>query len=292
MNKEKVYEQVTAKILAGLETAGSWQSMIVGGSLPKSIEGHPYQGINYMMLKVEQMEKEYKTPIWGTFRAIRKHGGIVRKGQKGTIIVFWKLMDYKDRENPGEIKQIPFLRYSFVFNADQVDWHDETGRKMIEELTVDKDNEFQTSAEEIVDGWDDKPEIKIVSMSQAPSYSPHHDRVTMPEITQFVGTDYYYKSLFHELVHSTGHENRLNRGLTTDFGSEQYSREELVAELGAAFLSEQAELNINMENSAAYIRGWKENLEANTDWIVWAAARAGKAANMILENQKVREEVA
>jgi len=291
MKKEEIYQRVTEKITAALEEAGSWQSMVTGnGSVPLSIAGYGYHGINYLSLMAEAVEKKYASNVWGTFRAMGNYGGYVRKGEKGTPIIFWKLMEVHDRES-GEAKQIPFLRYSYVFNAGQVEWQTDAGPKRIAELEPISSNETIRQAEEIVEGWEDCPEIVNSKLRSHASYVPSIDIVNMPELGMFASSDYYYLALFHELVHSTGHESRLDRGLTTEFGNHDYSKEELVAELGAAFLSHFAKLDVDIKHSAAYIKGWKRRLEANTDWIVWAAGRASKAANMILENQKVSREV-
>ncbi|MCX6272219.1 MAG: zincin-like metallopeptidase domain-containing protein [Bacteroidetes bacterium] len=281
MKTNEIYSKVTEKIIANLQTAGSWQAL---WEMPRpvSLLGYFYNGINFFNLACA----EHSTPVWGTFQQIRQNGGHVKKGEAGSIVVFWKPMKDIDPITLEE-KMRYLLRYYYVFNAYQCEF-DELGLKKVAELSqlVDKQENSNTrNAEEIIAHMSQCPAILHPTLIDFPHYNITLDTVNMPKQDWYSSLDQYYTTLFHELVHSTGHPSRLNRfstGAHSSFGKEEYSKEELVAELGASFLAEVAGLKLNVENAAAYIRSWSEKLRDNTSWIVWAAARAEKAANFIL----------
>jgi len=204
-------------------------------------------------------------------------GGSVRNGEKSCPVIFWKQMTIDDRES-GEPQKIPLLRYYHVFNVVQCDG-----------LKIDSEPVEQTvngiiKPDEIVAHMPQRPEIKH-GMSRA-FYSPREDCVGLPVRERFERAEGYYATLFHELVHATGHESRLNRATLTEksgFGSNPYCKEELIAEMGAAFLCGQADIaERTIDNSAAYLRGWLEQLRNDKTLIVQAAAQAQKAADFIL----------
>lgn len=222
------------------------------------------------------MAMSYESPYWLTFRQAIQFGGSVRKGEKSCPVVFWKQMDVTDKES-GEAQKIPLLRLYHVFNAAQCD-----GLQ-----TAPATGEIPiafTKPAEIVAKMPQPPVIKH-GMAKA-FYSPTEDCVGMPDRPRFESEASYFGTLFHELVHATGSEKRLNRASIAErngFGSDPYSKEELVAELGSTFLCGHAEIaERTIESSAAYIRGWLEKLQNDRTLIVHAAAQAQKAADFIL----------
>ncbi len=243
--------------------------------LPRNLITHqPYRGINVFLL----MSMSYESPHWLTFRQAIQLGGSVKKGEKACPVVFWKQTTIEDKES-HEPQTFPMLRLYHVFNVAQCE-----GLKSVTDpaqvpMTV-------TSAAEIVAGMPHPPIIKH-GMSRA-YYSPSDDTVGMPERNRFETEDAYHATLFHELVHSTGHESRLKRASITDrngFGSEPYCKEELVAELGSSYLCGHAEIvERTIDNSAAYIEGWLKSLKSDPTLIVYAAAQAHRAADFILGN--------
>lgn len=264
---------LTSKIIKALE----------GGDIPwlKPWSEHQnldskraYNGINRLLLAQEAEEKEYNCNYWLTFNQIKKAGGHLKKGSKACPIAFWKISTIEDKEKEGEEKTSVLLRYYNVFNASCVEGIDIPESKGAEELL---------DAEEIVKGFSNKPAINY-SGGRA-CYYPIEDKISIPNIRTFKDSEGYYTTLFHELVHSTGHKSRLNRkGVANPsrFRDERYAKEELVAELGGAFLEAKAGIAVKIDNHAAYIQSWLKALKDDTRMIIYAASQADKAAAHIL----------
>ena len=282
MKRNDIYSRITRQIIDNLDKAGSWRKLW-DTPQPVSLNGHQYRGINHLLLSSSQ----YSSPVWGTFLQVRQNGGKVNKGEKSNLVVFWKQMA-RERENPetGEMEEKTsfMLRYYLVFNTEQCSF-DNLGQDKINRLSkVSKElqNERFTPAEDIITGMPNGPKIAYGAY-QTPSYLPSLDQVRMPRMEYFFSSAEYYSALFHELVHSTGHKKRLNRFETDQFQNRaSYSREELVAELGAAYLSTIAGIKDDLRNSTAYIKGWLKVLDSYPAWILWAASRAQKACEYIV----------
>jgi antirestriction protein ArdC len=201
----------------------------------------------------------------------------VRKGEKACPVVFWKQTTVEDKES-GEEKKKYLLRFYHVFNVSQCD-----GLKIGTEAVHESVNGI-VKPEEIVANMPQPPVLKH-GMTHA-YYSPREDCVGLPARERFERAEGYYATVFHELVHSTGHEKRLKRTTLTEsagFGSNPYCKEELIAEMGAAFLCGHAEIaERTIDNSAAYLKGWLDQLRNDKTLIVQAAAQAQKAADFIL----------
>lgn len=272
----KVYEMVTERIKKELEKGIiPWSKPWQGSNKPINWKtGKTYRGVNRILLPPGE---------YASFKQIQEAGGNVKKGEKAYIAIFWKLLE---KENPetGKIEHIPYLRYYNVFEINTQ--CDGIRSKIIKE---EKQHDPLYQAEKIVEGYKDKPEIKL---GPAAYYIPSEDAVYMPKINSFIKIEEYYKVLFHELVHSTGHSSRLNReGIKkVAFGSEVYSKEELIAELGASFLASEAELNYSVENTAAYIQSWLKALKDDVKLIVHAAANAEKAVDYIFDRKYNNED--
>lgn len=269
-----IYDQVTQRIIALLEKGTiPWRKpWTVQTGLPRNfITKKPYRGINTFLLHAMQ----YESPFWLTYRQAMELGGHVRKGEKSCPVVFWKQLELEDKET-GDKEKIPLLRFYYVFNAAQCE-----GLKNAPATT----GEIPASRpEEIIAAMPQRPEIKH-GMALA-CYSPSADAVSMPDRARFKKDAGYFATLFHELIHSTGHPSRLNRSTLTEsagFGSNPYCKEELVAEMGAAFLCGLAGIGETvLENSAAYVQNWLEQLQNDRKLIVQAAAQAQKATDFIL----------
>jgi antirestriction protein ArdC len=272
----RVYYQITERIIALLtQGAVPWQKPWKARTgLPRNLVSQkPYRGINVFLL----LAMSYESPFWLTFRQALQLGGSVRKGEKSCPVIFWKQTTFDDKES-GEPQKIPLLRFYHVFNVAQCD-----GLKISSEPVEAYINGI-IKPDEIVAHMPQRPKIKH-GMACA-FYSPGEDCVGLPVRERFERAEGYYATLFHELVHSTGHESRLKRATLTEksgFGSNPYCKEELIAEMGAAFLCGQAEIaDQTIENSAAYLHGWLEQLRNDRTLIVQAAAQAQKAADFIL----------
>jgi len=282
MNKSQIYAAITEKIIANLETAGSWMKLWQVPS-PVSMNGHYYRGVNRLVLSSDP----YQSRVYGTFQQIRANGGKVRKGEKSTIVVFWKNTVEKD-EATGETKKMFILKFYHVFNSEQADF-DEQGMNKIAELqnlVTEKVNAEHLEAEAIIQGYEGRPEIRFSHKDDRAFYAPVADLISVPDMKYFASSSTFYRVLFHEMGHSTGHPKRLNRyeGMSNNYGDIPYSKEELVAELCSSFLAGIANLDLDIRNSAAYIKGWASALRDNQKWVMWAAARAEKAADHILGN--------
>jgi antirestriction protein ArdC len=271
----KAYDRITERIVALMEqgTVPWHKPWHITTGLPRNlVTKKPYRGINIFLL----MAMGYESPNWLTFRQTVQLGGNVKKGEKSCPVVFWKPMEVTDKQS-GETEKIPLLRLYHVFNVAQCE-----GLKNVP--AADETAFAVTKPAQIVSQMPLPPVIKH-GMREA-YYSPPNDTVGMPERKRFDTEDGYHAALFHELVHSTGHEKRLKRQSIMErngFGSDPYCKEELVAELGSAFLCGHSGIvDRTIDNSAAYLNGWLTRLKSDGTFIVYAAAQAQKAADFIL----------
>lgn len=285
MNKFDLYEEITKQVVNRLETGCvPWQKPWNGsGSLPRNlVSKKPYRGINMWLL----LSDAFTSPYYLTWNQVNELGGKVKKGSKSTMVVFWKLFEVTNADT-GEIEKRPLLKYYRIFNLEQVDNIPEA--KIPKTEAVEHDFNPIDECEILVELWEDSP--KIVHGGGAAYYTPAFDTVQMPDQRSFKSDEVYYSTLFHELVHSTGHRSRTNRHaqLTNHrFGSKDYSQEELVAEMGAAFLCGMGGIvNSTIDNSAAYIQSWIQTFKNDKKVLVMAAAQAQKGVDYILEHQKV-----
>ena len=277
--KQDIYQQVTDRIIAQLEQGViPWHKpwIISGkGCAISHSTGKPYSLLNQMILG--------KPGEYLTFAQCQKEGGHVRKGEKASFVVFWKWIEQEDEQNPGEIKKIPFLRHFSVFHIDQC----EGIKPRHETSTAAPSIEPDAAADAIITDYLTRSGVKLVHQEgDRAYYRPSADTVTLPLLAQFKEVAEYYSTAFHELTHSTGHSSRLNRlAKPAFFGSEEYSKEELVAEIGAAALVNHAglETKSSFRNSAAYVQSWIKALRDDKRLIVSAAGQAEKACNLILK---------
>lgn len=268
-----VYELVTSKIVEALEAGVCpWRKpwTAIDADLPRNaVSKKPYRGVNLWLLGMSP----YADNRWLSFKQANQLGGNVRKGERASIAVFWKMLEADDG------KEIPLLRYYSVFNVMQCE-----GLKLPPlEVPELKEHERIEAAEVVVRGMPNAP--RITYGGNGAWYKPSLDLVNVPELGTFVSPDAFYATTFHELGHSTGHESRLNRpGIVeiSRFGSASYSREELIAELTSAFLCATVRLdNSLLDNSAAYLAGWLKALKGDPKLIVNASANAQRAADYI-----------
>jgi len=280
-----LYQEITNRMIAEL-SAGRvpwrkpWKS---DNNLAIShTTGKPYSLLNQIML-------HWRPGEYITFKQCSEEGGKVRYGEKGKMIVFWKWVDKKDGDTilmpDGReiIEQVPILKYYTVFHIDQCDGIQPKWQKPFDpDTTLSPDDR----AEEIISNYVARSGVKFISrVGNEAFYRPSDDTVVVPAISQFTDVSLRYSLCLHELSHSSGHPSRLNR--ITDiaaFGSEEYSKEELVAEMGSAFLMSIAGLETreSFRNSAAYIQGWLKALNDDKRLIVAAAGAAQKAVEYIL----------
>lgn len=247
------------------------------------VTNRAYRGINYMLTSLAG----FPSPFWMTFDQARAKKLYLKPGQHYTPIVKWII----DEDEPGKMV-FKGCRYFQAYNLSQFkDW--ETVKTPDAELEIVEpevnENKFIESAEEIVKNYKNVPEINYNGNKAC--YIPSIDLVKVPAIESFVSSEAYYATLIHELVHSTGHENRLKRKGVAEgmdgFGGKNYSFEELVAEIGSCFLCNKIGIDSEkvFENSVAYIQGWLEKFNNDVKMLPMAAQMAQKAVDYILGNE-------
>ena len=277
--KANVYEMVTARIIAELEKGNiPWEKPWTGtqtGAFNR-ISKKPYSLINQMLL--------IHTGEYATFKQWADLGGHVRKGEKSEIVVFWKILEKEETDKDTgekEIRKIPMLRYYNVFHISQVEGVKPLAKPFEDVKPIEE-------ADKVIADYVKRENIDFEECaSNQAYYSPSFDRVVVPMKQQYKNINEYYSTTFHELTHSTGHKNRLNRlqnGAVAAFGSETYSKEELVAEIGSASLMNLLGIETpkTFRNSAAYIQSWLKDLRNDNKFIVSASSKAEKAVNYII----------
>ena len=269
-----IYAEVTNRIINQMEQGIiPWQKpWIASGNAISHVTGHSYSLLNQMLLG--------RPGEYVTFAQCQKEGGKIKKGEKSSMVVFWKFIEQEDEET-HEKKQVPFLRYFNVFHIDQCE-----GLKAKHQKELPNAANADEAADAIIHDYCERSGVKLQHQEgDRAFYRPSTDSITLPLLAQFSETAEYYSTAFHELTHSTGHASRLNRlEKTAFFGTEAYSKEELIAEIGAAALVNHAKLETSssFRNSAAYVQNWLKVLKDDKRFIVSAAGKAEKAVALIL----------
>ncbi|MGO9582459.1 MAG: ArdC family protein [Acidimicrobiales bacterium] len=286
------YSIVTEQVIAALE-AGTvpwhkpWSAEI---GLPRNLSsGKAYRGINPFLLGCAQAARGFESPYWLTYKQAEERGGHVRRGETSSLVVFWRRLDplkvRKVRDETGELLEMAtlgaamVLRYYNVFNVEQCENvpYPRNDSVRHEWDAIDK-------CENVVTDYLRRGPLLVEGGARA-CYQPRTDQVFMPEHDRFENAAGYYSTAFHELTHSTGHARRLARRDLLElhsFGDPSYSREELVAEMGAAMLCAVVGIEqLTVPNSAAYIASWLDKLRGDRRLVVTAAAQAQKAADLI-----------
>lgn len=271
----RITEQIIAQLEAGVRP---WtQPWTASGSVSRPLrhDGTPYSGINIVLLWSEAAVRGFKAPTWMTFRQALVLGAHVRKGERGATVVYANTLIRSETNETGEdeVSKIPFLKAYTVFNIDQIEGLPERyGSQPEPSINTDA----RVSAAEVffaACGAD------VRHGGGSAFYAPGPDRVQMPVFESFRDAESYYATLGHEMTHWTRHPTRLDRDFgRSRFGDEHYAREELVAELGAAFLC--ADLGLALEpreDHAAYLASWLQVLRNDNRFIVSAAAHAQRA---------------
>ena len=289
MAKQDIYQVVTDRILEALDRGTvPWRNPISNGGIPfpaNLSSGKPYRGINVFLLATTAMCEGYRSAYWLTFRQAKECGGNVRKGEKSTPIVFFKRLEVDDNKGGDDKKKfIPMLKKYSVFNLEQIDGIDPPDTPDLVQDDERPPIEPLAAADAILKGYVLPP--KVETGGSRAYYRPATDTVRMPAADDFDNASSHACVFFHELVHSTGHSKRLDRGLDQKlphFGAASYGKEELIAECGSAFLCATAGiLPETIEQSAAYIDGWRRKIKGDKKLVVHAAAAAQRAVDHIL----------
>lgn len=293
-----IYESVTETILSAIASgsgefrmpwhqAGSyfWQPRP-----SNALTGKPYHGVNTVALWAEAMLRGFEFHCWATYRQWKTLGAQVRRGEEGAVVVFYRELESERKTEGDEEEPKPrrVIRASWVFNAAQVDGWTIPDSPLQEDLVeaIDKAERFVKATR-----------AKIRETGDRAFYSPGGDYIQIPPRSAFVGTETssptesFYSTLFHELTHWTGHPSRLNRELSGRFGGQAYAMEELVAELGAAFLcADLGVSNVPRQDHAQYINTWYSLLCSDKRAIFQAASKATTASEYLLGFPRSRGE--
>lgn len=277
-----IYEEITNRIIKQLENGNiPWHkpwSGIASGAYNR-ISKKPYSLLNQMLLMHDGEYATYKQ--WSDI------GGKIKKGEHAEMVVFWKIFEVEENNNGKvEKRSIPLLKYINVFHVSQVEGVEPINGKPIEHNPIEE-------AEKIKSDYARRENILINEIvSDRAFYSPMKDFIQVPCKEQYKDIMEFYSTLFHEMIHSTGHKDRLGRIDSTkkiaSFGNEEYSKEELIAEIGSAFLMNHVGIETpkTFKNSAAYIQSWLKVLRNDNRFIVSASSKAEKAMKYILDGKE------
>ena len=284
-SRSDVYQQVTDTIIQQLEAGViPWQQSWKGDNtilgIPKNIaSGNKYRGINIVLLWCAALKNEFTTAEWATFKQWNDKKEAIRKGEKGSLIVYY---DTFEKEIDGETKEIPFLKSSIVFNRCQLASYKKSSKSEFEHNTL------LVSKIDPIDDFIGNLDARIVHREGGACYAPKTDTVFMPLPESFFSTqtcsatEGYYSTLLHELTHWSGAKTRLDRNKGKKFGDKNYANEELVAELGAAFMCADFGIaTLEKGDHAGYISHWLEVLKDNKHCLIAAASEATKAVTYL-----------
>lgn len=290
-SKPSLYQKITDQVIAAIEAGAPRFEMPWHYTFPRPTNissGKRYRGINVLALWMAQQANDYRSGVWGTYKQWSAKGAQVRKGERATTVVFFKDIAETATEDEDTTTHRPTFvaTASWVFNAEQVHGYEASSYIPITSDEITRQVNIICQVEDFVTATG----ARIQDQGDRACYNPHHDTITMPPRGRFTGTttsdptESYYSTLLHELTHWTGHSSRLNRFTHARFGDNAYAMEELVAELGAAFLC--ADLQVSpcpRPDHAAYLQGWLKVLRQDTRAIFTAAAKASAACDYLCQ---------
>jgi len=287
--KTPAYEIVTKKIIELIEEKKvlPWQipwkiSAIDRGTCNYKTK-HLYRGVNAFLTQLAVYVYGYSTPYFLTFNQASDLGGSVKKGAKGLPILFWHFLKKQEKNDAGGVEEVttPIARYYTVFNLDQID-----------NIQVPENKEemfFHDPIKACEKVLKEAPAPKIEYLGSRACYSPLTDVITLPVKGKFPKVENFYSTLFHELTHSTGHKSRLNRSSVAEaqtFGTLNYGKEELIAEMGAAFLCGYCGIeNETITTNAAYLKEWLSIIKKTPKILIEASSAAQKATDLLLKHE-------
>lgn len=284
-----VHEEITNRIIEAIEKGAGefklpWHRPAGSITRPNNIQSKKaYRGINVVTLWVEAQLRGYATPVWGTYKQFQEAGCQVRKGEKASLVVFYKEIEVerdaaemKDGDDPTSSAWL--ARGYWVFNAEQADGYEQPERPPV--AVIDRNERVEEFMASIG--------VETRWSGHSAFYRPSDDTIQMPERGLFTGTDTtsateaLYATWLHEGVHATGHKSRLDRNFSAKFGTQERSAEELVAELGAAFLCADLVVTPHLrDDHAHYIAHWLEIMKGDKKAIFTAAAAANRAVEWL-----------
>jgi len=294
MTNLEIYQMITDKIIAKMEQGyipwqKPWKTGITTTRSGREFDAFAplnyiskknYRGINYWLLQMN----DFKSNYWLTFNQAKELGGCVKKGEKSTPVVFWKIFPKTKTNNEGVTitENVFLLKYYSIFNSEQIEGIE------FKTIKIDKDKEPEFSPIDCMENIIEKIQnLCPISHGGNRAFYSHSDKIQMPNKIDFNSSEEYYSTLIHEIAHSTGHKSRLNRETMQNFdgfGNHEYSKEELVAEMTTSYVTGIAGMDISktFNNSVSYIQGWLKKLKNDSKFIFWAAKQSELAANYIL----------
>jgi len=279
--KDDIIQEVNSKVIASLESG------VVPWLMPykraMSIHGHVYRGINRLVLNMVTRMEGYESPYWLTFNAIKKREGNLRKGERSTTVVYNGFNTYEDGD--GNEQHYRVFKHFSLFNMDQCDFDDD----YFTEWIPTESQETSDDAHKIIADYIVREKIELTHSNGYACYSPKRDVINCPTPGNLVDPELYVPTLFHEMGHSTGHEKRLNReGITSiEHKSHKYSKEELIAEMTAAYLCGHVGMSMShLEQSASYIDNWLKSLKDDKNILQDACTEAEASYQYILTGEK------
>jgi antirestriction protein ArdC len=293
---KKIFDDVTATIVREMENGNvPWQKpwgdkyarLLSPGAQHNALNRTLYHGSNPFVLSLAQEKNNYPEPRWLTFQQIKKAGGYVKRGEKSTLVSFWTLLTVRNPKanepNEKPTKTIPFQKYFRVFNSAQFDGVELPDLNLEEIMPLKTKDEAMKIATDYIA----REKIELVYQGDQPAYFPRKDMIEMPvqDARVWKNGDAFLSTLMHEMNHSTGHQSRLNRfnqESKLSFGSLHYAGEELVAELGNAYLCSLLGIDNTIKNSASYIKSWLQSFKDEPKMLSRSSSKATKSARFIL----------
>ena len=275
------YEPFAEKLIQALESfEGHWEKpFFTKGSHQNAFSKREYRGLNVLLLTATTLEKGYQSKKWATFKQWLESGNPVKKGEKATTVVFWKPVKYsvKVEDEQVEEKETVVGRMYYVFNAEQTENYTPEQQPEIEPEVGTVDEFFENT----------KIPFRFGDGSRA-FYTPALDLVTVPHRTNCTSLTEYVATFAHEMTHATGHESRLNRKLSSGFGTENYAFEELIADIGAGFVAQYLGFDYAFsKNNLAYLKSWLKVFKDDPKKIVSACSMAQKAADYLIKRGEI-----
>ena len=293
-DKNELYAKVSENLISLMEVGvAPWSRpwLIRADDDPNAVRNgvsnRPYTGFNALYLEGLSYVNGWSDPRFYTYKNALEVGGQVRTGEKSTMVVFNKRVVKKDADAEND-RAFWLMRYYSVFNASQIDglvpWVPGSDGYSF-------DDEYYEAAGEVASAWLDGEGIVLSHGGSSAHYVPSRDCISMPEKQDFFCVKDYYHTLFHEIIHSTGHSSRINRIKSDGFGSESYAKEELIAEFGSAFLSANTGVPLDDSQSAAYLRTWAARCREEPSLLVTSVNAAQYASRMVSEYQYADKDV-
>lgn len=277
MTQNQIKNQVLDEIIKQLEKGTvPWKQPWFSISKCNLMTGHVYRGTNRILLS------NFSDQFYLTFNQTNQLGGHVKKGEKSKLVIFWKFSNRIEKDENGneEIKQnAPLIKTYRVFGLSQIEGiePDILEKRIQKSNMILKENKINMDIDTFIDAT--HAQIEHTDQTKA-FYAPGIDLINMPQLGQFENSDAYYTTLFHELTHWTGHENRCKRDLKNNYNANSYGKEELVAELGSALIANEFKINRIKEN-AAYLENWLSAIRENKNILFSSATKAEEAINYL-----------